>query len=191
MYFLKPSDERLRSKTNGVFGQMQIRLYQLLLKWLLKSYTCYAISDTISIDKGKIRIVHDFRDVNFEEELRRNWIDIRPKLLTTIGLPMRTEKKRHRINFYFFRFTDVVSVYIDDKELFVKHDNLLTVDGTVEGVLKCSSSEDIIYRTILRIKNDNTSPTSKNIESNSFAYKQSKRETSTKKYNGFEEDESF
>lgn len=75
MRFLKPSNEQLRNKANGVFCQMQIRLYQSLLKWLLKSYTCYAISDTILIDNGKIRIEHNSRDVNFEEELRQNWID--------------------------------------------------------------------------------------------------------------------
>ena len=55
---IKPSNEQLRNKTNGQFTRLKIWLYQLLLRRLLKSYLHYAISDSIVINNGDIKIVH-------------------------------------------------------------------------------------------------------------------------------------
>lgn len=82
MYLLKPSTERLRKRTNGAFKRMCIRLYQSILRCLLKNYRHYAISDTISLDGGRIKIIHEFRDLKFENELVRNGIDVHPHLLS-------------------------------------------------------------------------------------------------------------
>lgn len=151
MYLLKPSNEWLRKKSNGTFRRMRVRLYQSILRCLLKSYRHYAISDTISIDGGRIKIIHEFRDLEFENELVRNGIDVRPYLLSC-EMSFSNSKGSPSGCFKYFKWKDLKSIYVDDKELFIKHDDSLSINGNVTGKIKTSSSEDIIIRSIIELK---------------------------------------
>lgn len=151
MYLLKPSTERLRKRTNGAFKRMCIRLYQSILRCLLKNYRHYAISDTISLDGGRIKIIHEFRDLKFENELVRNGIDVHPHLLSR-EMSFAHSKGNCTGCFKYFKWKDLKSIYIDDKELFIKHDDSLSINGNVTGKIKSSSSEDIIIRSITELK---------------------------------------
>lgn len=147
---IKPSNEQLRNKTNGQFTRLKIWLYQLLLRRLLKSYLHYAISDSIVINNGDIKIVHEFRDLGFESELIRNRIGFKSDMISH-SLPILIRKSKAIRNFSFFNFKNLLSIYVDEKELFIKHDELFSIDGTVQGKVKCSINDSCIAQSIIKI----------------------------------------
>lgn len=147
---IKPSNEQLRNKTNGQFTRLKIRLYQLLLRRLLKSYLHYAISDSIVINNGDIKIVHEFRDLGFESELIRNRIGFKSDMISH-SLPIMIRKSKATRNFSFFNFKNLLSIYVDGKELFIKHDETFSIDGTVQGKIKCSTNDSCVSQSIIKI----------------------------------------
>ena len=147
---IKPSNEQLRNKTNGQFTRLKIRLYQLLLRRLLKSYLHYAISDSIVINNGDIKIVHEFRDLGFESELIRNRIGFKSDMISH-SLPIMIRKSKATRNFSFFNFKNLLSIYVDGKELFIKHDETFSIDGTVQGKIKCTTNDSCVSQSIIKI----------------------------------------
>ena len=147
---IKPSNEQLRNKTNGQFTRLKIWLYQLLLRRLLKSYLHYAISDSIVINNGDIKIVHEFRDLGFESELIRNRIGFKSDMISH-SLPIMIRKSKAIHNFSFFNFKNLLSIYVDGKELFIKHDETFSIDGTVQGKIKCSTNDSCVSQSIIKI----------------------------------------
>ncbi len=150
LYFIKPSNEQLRNKTNGQFTRLKIWLYQLLLRWLLKTYLHYAISDSIIINNGDIKIVHEFRDFGFENELIRNKIGFKAEMINH-STPILIRKSKAIRNFSFFNFKNLLSIYVDGKELFIKHDEMFSIDGTVQGKIKCSTNDSCVSQSIIKI----------------------------------------
>lgn len=150
LYFIKPSNEQLRNKTNGQFTRLKIWLYQLLLRWLLKTYLHYAISDSIIINNGDIKIVHEFRDLGFENELIRNKIGFKAEMINH-STPILIRKSKAIHNFSFFNFKNLLSIYVDGKELFIKHDEAFSIDGTVQGKIRCSTNDNCISLSIIQI----------------------------------------
>lgn len=150
MYILKPSNEWLRENANGTFRRTIIGLYQSILRCLLKSYRHYAISDTISLDCDRIKIIHEFRDLEFENELARNNIDVHPHKLS-IDMPVSISKGKRKCCFKYFKWKNLKSIYIDNKELFIKHDDSLSINGNVLARIKSSSSEDIIIQSVIEL----------------------------------------
>ena len=147
---IKPSNEQLRSKTNGKFTRLKIWLYQLLLRRVLKTYLHYAISDSIIINNGDIKIVHEFRDLGFENELIRNKIGFKSEMISH-AIPILRRKNQATHNFSFFNFKSLLSIYVDGKELFIKHDEAFSIDGTVLGKIKCSTNDSCISQSIIKI----------------------------------------
>ena len=147
---IKPSNEQLRNKTNGQFTRLKIWLYQLLLRRLLKTYLHYAISDSIIINNGDIKIVHEFRDLGFESELIRNRIGFKSDMISH-SLPIMIRKSKATCNFSFFNFKNLLSIYVDGKELFIKHDETFSIDGTVQGKIKCSTNDSCVSQSIIKI----------------------------------------
>lgn len=147
---IKPSNEQLRNKTNGQFTRLKIWLYQLLLRRLLKSYLHYAISDSIVINNGDIKIVHEFRDLGFESELIRNRIGFKSDMISH-SLPIMIRKSKVTRNFSFFNFKNLLSIYVDGNELFIKHDETFSIDGTVQGKIKCTTNDSCVSQSIIKI----------------------------------------
>lgn len=147
---IKPSNEQLRSKTNGKFTRFKIWLYQLLLRRLLKTYLHYAISDTIIINNEDIKIVHEFRDLGYENELLRNKIGFKSEMISH-SIPILIRKSKVIRSFYFFKFKNLLSIYVDGKELFIKHDEAFSIDGTVQGKIKCSKNDSCFSQSIIKI----------------------------------------
>lgn len=147
---IKPSNEQLRNKTNGQFTRLKIWLYQLLLRRLLKSYLHYAISDSIVINNGDIKIVHEFRDLGFESELIRNRIGFKSDMISH-SLPIMIRKSKATCNFPFFNFKNLLSIYVDGNELFIKHDETFSIDGTVQGKIKCTTNDSCVSQSIIKI----------------------------------------
>ena len=150
IHLLKPSNEQLRSKTYGRLTHLRIGLYQFLLKRILKTYLHYAISDTIIMDNGNIKIVHEFRDLGFESELARNKINFKADIISH-SIPILIRKSKAIRNFSFFNFKNLLSIYVDGKELFIKHDEAFSIDGTVQGKIQCSIKDNCISQSIIQI----------------------------------------
>lgn len=148
---IKPTNEQLRkSKDSGWLSQAILNVYQWFLRILQKTYLHYAISDTVVLDNGRIKIIHESRDIEFENELKRNGIDIRLHMLTT-SMPFNAHKKRKGLWYKYFRFSDLISIYVDDKELFIKHDTSFSISGTMRARLKTSSPSDILYGSVMEV----------------------------------------
>lgn len=147
---IKPSNEQLRCKSMGKFVSFKIWLYQFLLKRILKTYLHYAISDTIIMDNGNIKIVHEFRDLGFESELARNKINFKADIISH-SIPILIRKSKAIRNFSFFNFKNLLSIYVDGKELFIKHDEAFSIDGTVQGKIQCSIKDNCISQSIIQI----------------------------------------
>lgn len=151
MYLLRPSDEKLKRENEGTFDDLRIRLYRLMLRWLLKSYRHYAIFDTVSMDHGRIRIVHELRDLAFESELARNGIDLRSHLVSR-EWPVVQAKGRYGRCFRYFTWKNLKNICVDGKELSVRHADALSISGNAAANIKISSAEDVIVRSQIEFK---------------------------------------
>lgn len=147
---IKPSNEQLRCRNVGKFLHLKIWLYQSSLRRLLKTYLHYAISDTIIIDNGNIKIVHEFRDLWFESELVRNRIGFKADMISH-SIPLSIPKSRSTRYFRFFKFKNLLSLYVGGKELFINHDDVCSIDGTLKGKIKCSSKNSGITQSVIEI----------------------------------------
>lgn len=152
---IKPTNEQLRSSGgDGKLSRFKLRVYKRMLEMLQKSYLRHAISDTVILENGSIKIVHELRDVEFENELNRNGIDIRPRMMTS-AIPLNVHKVKRGMWRGYFRFKDLLSIYVDNEELFIKHDEAFSLCGNVPVMVKVSLAEDIIARSLVEIKADN------------------------------------
>lgn len=156
MRLIKPTNEQIRhSKNNNWLSKHTQIIYKWLLNELRKSYLHYAIHDVIIMENGRIKIIHEFRDIEFENELKRNGIDIRPHFLAAT-LPFSTIKSKSKKWYSYFMFNDLIRVYIDNNEIFIKHDSFHSTNGTISANVKVSS--DIISRSDIEIKSKSNMP---------------------------------
>lgn len=125
--------------------------YRSIMMLLRRLYRRYAISDTITLYKQGLIIVQERRDVEFEEALYELGVDVTPKMIETATLP-KVEKPMwgHRPFLRFFHFTDTLHVYVNDKEILLKHNMGVTCQSDVDATVKISASSDIINRTWFR-----------------------------------------
>lgn len=137
MGIMKPSDDLLRRRKRDGCSSFRVNLYQSVLRRLLRTYSHYAMSDTIIIG-DKMQVVHEYRDPEFERELQRNRIDYRLKMQTA-SLPLRTYKSTRTSHFSFFRFASVLKLSVDGKEWSIKHDDAVSFEGHQKSKLKCTS----------------------------------------------------
>ncbi|MBO5835026.1 MAG: hypothetical protein J6R12_03210 [Bacteroidales bacterium] len=115
--------------------------------------------------------MHEFRDLLFESELVRNKINFKTDIINH-SLPLSTQKGKSIHNFHYFRFKSLLSLYIGGKELFIKHDEACSVDGTLMGSIKCSSNNSCLFQSFIEIL-----PSHNNIESLTMPVKLSKSAT--------------
>ncbi|MBQ8542670.1 MAG: hypothetical protein IJ436_04275 [Bacteroidaceae bacterium] len=147
---IRPSNELLRKRAPGRFERAKVSLYRFLLKRLLRTYRHYAIFDTIIIDGERIKIVHEYRDWEFEKELIRNRIEFKPKM-RAVSFPIVERKSRTKRHFGYFRFNNMLSVSVGGKELFVNHDDAHSIDGAIACKVRLNSSDDNISQSIIEI----------------------------------------
>lgn len=150
MKILKPSDRELRRKVRGRFCNIRICFYQFMLKRLLRAYAHYAISDSVGISEGNIKVIHEFRDLGFECELARNKIDFKPHM-SSVAIPSIRSRSRVKRYFRFFDFEDTFKVYIDGKELCVRRGQSHVIKGSMRTRVKCSSAEMGLSQTVIEI----------------------------------------
>lgn len=150
IYLIRPSDEQLHKRNNRWFIKTKIWLYKRLLRRLLRSYNHYAIYDTILLNQGRIKVVHEYRDLEFESELRRNKITFKEDVVSQ-SFPLVKPKSSLKWYFGYFRFKSKLSLYADGKELFISHDDNYSVDGTLLPKIKSSVKEDAMTHSIIKV----------------------------------------
>ncbi len=192
----RPSNSRMRNPQQDTdSARIGMRLYRFLLDKLAKSYVHYAISDTVDLLGGRVKVVHEFRDLEFEKELSRIGYDVRPKMVSG-SLPHRSMRNGHSSSFRYFRFKDLLSVYVDNREFFIKHDKDITFDGTIKASLRQSVQEDIIFRSILMLEGNNDMRQYEAYDilktvSSEIGRSNASASPTYKRHRGMEEDESF
>lgn len=134
---LRPDDGLLRRKSPGKAGTCRIWLYQRLLKHLSKSYFHYAKSDVITLEADDVKVVHEYRDREFETELRRNRIDfqLKPK---TVSFPFFGAGVRQKSHFTCFNFKDSLVLHVGSRSVTVLHEDVYSVDGSLKCRVRCS-----------------------------------------------------
>lgn len=132
MKLLRPDDGLMRKKSPDKVGICRIWVYQRLLKHLSKSYFHYAKSDVIVLEFEDIKIVHEYRDREFETELRRNKIDFQLKP-QNVPFPFFYAGIRQKSHFTYFNFKDSLVLHVGSRSVTVLHEDVISVDGS----LKC------------------------------------------------------
>ena len=147
LFLISPSDELLRQKQKTSIQQFQIKCHRWILDTLSNCYGNYAIIDKIKI--GEVEILHECRDWEFERELQRiTKINIDKPALKAIGFPYHGNRAPNSRHISEFRFTDSLSVMFEGEKYNVRReDGVIDMEGSMKGVLKYSSYEDILRCT--------------------------------------------
>ena len=147
LFLLSPSDELLRQKHKTSIQHLQIKCHRWILDTLSNCYGNYAIIDKIKI--GEVEILHECRDWEFERELQRiTKKNIDKPTLKAIGFPYHGNRAPNSRHFSEFRFTDSLSVLFEGEKYNVRRkEGVIDMEGSMKGVLKYSSYEDILRCT--------------------------------------------
>lgn len=139
---IRPFDQRRLFISRRISNRYQ-EIYKSILKYLLKTYDYYVINDSIVINNGVVKIVNECRDLYFEEELRRNGIE-----MTTyeqkVCIPIKWHKEGHSYLKSIFRFKNILRVYIDERELYVRDDGEYTITADVNTEIKCLMRDSLV-----------------------------------------------
>lgn len=119
-----------------------IRFYHWALVSLMPIYKRGAISDVMNV--GDLQVIHNVRDYWYEQELQRFRIDT-AQHLEKQSLPYNVKRKYRRS--CIFNWSESLLVFHDGKSYNVKLDKGFSIATDIDGVLKISSSRDIILRS--------------------------------------------
>lgn len=150
---IRPSNKHLlEGNRNGRFMHSYIVMYKYVLTQLKKAYSYYAVSDTVFLKNESIRIVHECRDVGFENELKRIGIDIHTHM-QEMQMPVNYIKKRSRF-YNFFKWDNQFIVYYGDKEVAIYRGRNITIDGTLNSKVLLSLPTDVICRCHIDVQSN-------------------------------------
>lgn len=181
---IRPFDQRRLFISRRISNRYQ-EIYKSILKYLLKTYDYYVINDSIVINNGVVKIVNECRDLYFEEELRRNGIE-----MTTyeqkVCIPIKWHKEGHSFLKSIFRFKNILRVYIDGRELYVRDDGEYTITADINTEIKCLMRDSLVKRVDVNSQSKKTISFSKSKSSTKAAsifvresHVESLRETNT------------
>lgn len=149
MRCFKPSDLLLRKRKRTRWEGITIFFYQAWLKFLVKRYKQCAISKIVKVG-NEDTWVYEVRDFTFENELLRNGIDIKPKLVNVIT-PCTVEVAYRPKYARWFQLQSMFTLYVNNKKITVFHANDFSISGDLKAKIKVSIDEDIICRSIIQI----------------------------------------
>lgn len=118
----------------------------------METYLSHAIFDTVTMKSGRVKVVHSYRDLDFEAELKRNGISIASKMSES-RMPFRKKVKQSDYGLELLHFKDSLKVVVDGKSMEIEHGETLSIVGDALTTLKVSNSSDIIVRTSAEISN--------------------------------------
>lgn len=128
--------------------RIQCELYSICLKILKKYYTKYAFSDYLTIKGGAhIQICNEFRDSQFEAELKRMHIILSDSM---IDVPNRhsSHSGSRGIALFFkcFHFSNSLFIDINGEKITLEHGDGRSFITTMKGYLKESDASNLLLK---------------------------------------------
>ena len=121
-------------------------LYKAFIERLARSYRHYAVYDTISINGGKVKVVHTLRDLQFESELKRVGVPLTAKMVRT-DMPLMVARDGERLFSSFFKFEDTLSLEINGKHFSLERDKDIECNTNMRGTVAVADAKAPIART--------------------------------------------
>lgn len=145
---LRPNESiwRRRKLTSG--EQLRVSLYRWILMRGKKAYRRLAVSDVISMSGGRVKVVHEYRDLEFERKLKEAKIAV-PHSYKAAVYPFESVTRSRQRGWKWFNFTDTLSVEIDGQKVSVEHGELYKVCGSAKATAKRTGPDDVLDATFL------------------------------------------
>ena len=125
----------------------RVRFQCWMMRKLLPIYKRSAINDTILL--SETQIIHNLRDYWYEEEARRFGINTAQDI-ERCSMPFYINRRyRHSA---LFKWTETLLVYSNEKSYCIKRGKFFSIETDMEGLLRASTSNDIIMRTEFAVK---------------------------------------
>lgn len=147
--WLRPETVPSPKRKNIPFGtRLRLSLYRECLKILRNWYQKYAFSDTVVISgRPAIRICHEYRDIDFESELKRLRLPIQDDMIERQGnSSSQSEKSKRRTYYNCFHFKDHFVLDISDQRIAIDHGDGRAIVSTVKGMLKESDAANLVSK---------------------------------------------
>ena len=133
------------------FGtRIRLEAYRKCLKVLRKWYGRYAFSDVVTLPgRPQTKVVHEFRDLSFEAELKRLRIQVPEN--TIVRNRQASARKRSfgcLPHFRDFRFVDTMTLVIGGQRIAVSRGLDDSFSSTLNGILKETDENSLIRKYI-------------------------------------------
>ncbi len=150
LYVLRPQESVWRRRKLTGADRLQVSMYRWLLKRGLKAYRNFAVSDVVSCAGGRMKIIHEYRDLEFEGMLRTAKVAT-PLSYKAALCPFESNVGRGKHGWKWFNFTDTLIVEIDGQKVNVEHGELYKVYSSAKVSAKRTGLDDGIDATFLSV----------------------------------------
>ena len=136
---LRPDTVPSPNRKNIPFGtRVQLALYRKCLTKAMRRYAKLAFSDGIVLEgRPSVRILHEFRDVNFEAEVKRMRLVPKDVMVECAGTTSHwPDRDRSRGIPRYFHFKDTFSLVVDGQKTSIEHGDGRSFVSAVNGRLK-------------------------------------------------------
>lgn len=175
--WLRPEVIPSPRRKNIPFGEKtRIFLYKRCILILKKWYSRYAFSDSIFLNGiSPVKLVHEHRDYDFENELKRLHIPLPVNMIDHTGLISSVPERNMRRPYYkSFYFDDRLYLEADGQIISINHGKGRLFDSKIKGKLKESDRTSSILQYVFtgslnniksgragtRVQNNNIKPLS-------------------------------
>lgn len=138
---LRPDDSIWRRKKLKNGEKLRLTAYRWLLKHGMKAYRNLAVSDVVSAAGGRIKVIHECRDLAFEDMLKAAKVAAPLRYKASL-CPFETRIANRKRGWRWFNFTDTLVVQIDGQNVSFEHGECYKVGSSVEVTAKRTSLED-------------------------------------------------
>ena len=145
---LRPDDSVWRRKKLKNGERIRVIAYRWLLKHGMKAYRNLAVYDAVSAAGGRIKVIHEYRDLAFEDMLKAAKVAEPLKYKASL-CPFETRVSERKHGWKWFNFTDTLVVQIDGQNVNFEHGELYKVTSSAEVTAKRTSLQDGIDATYL------------------------------------------
>lgn len=147
--WLRPETAPSPKRKNIPFGtRLRLSLYRECLKILRNWHQKYAFSDTVVISgRPAIRICHEYRDIDFESELKRLRLPLQDDMVERQGTSSsQSEKSKRRTYYNCFHLKDPFVLDISGQRIAIDHGDGRAIVSTVKGMLKESDAANLVSK---------------------------------------------
>lgn len=179
---MSPSQSTLKGRNRTLWQRLKLFAYRIFIKILAIHYKSYAFSYIIVEDN--IRVIHEFRDHEFEKELSALGLCKAGKTLNENRYSL-SASGLHFASFW-FDFVDKLVIYSEEKEISISREgNEMLLSYPKKTVMKYSDNQSFIQRIFLENKNKKCVPVIESKEEDEI------KEIPKKKNKAMEIDDSF